>query len=248
MRIGTVQRLIVAAPPPNHGRGPSVSSRSLRELPARPASGAADDSLDHWRGSHPSTSVREPTLSRVTPSGVAYSWFSVTALHPCDLGYSGSADDRAPARPRSRRTHGRLLGVCGSPFEMAQTTQLARPQNLQSAVHSCDSPLRSELTLLGFIRSRSSLMSLHSMRHFFLYQRAARNGVLTWAEMSAPGSWAWLWMLASCTGSSVIMAHCLVAYRQHQNLFGDLHVGLTERLRRARFASTETYRNQASAE
>lgn len=57
----------------------------------------------------------------------------------------------------------------------------------------------------------------------------------------------WLWILASCTGSSVVLAPCLVSYRQHQNLFGDLHVGWAERLRRARDTHVDTYGGRASA-
>jgi glycosyltransferase involved in cell wall biosynthesis len=59
---------------------------------------------------------------------------------------------------------------------------------------------------------------------------------------------AWLWLLASCTGESVILPDRLVSYRQHENLFGDSHVGFRERVRRARAADADTYVARAAGE
>jgi len=58
----------------------------------------------------------------------------------------------------------------------------------------------------------------------------------------------WLWMLAACTGESVILADRLIAYRQHDNLYGDLHVRLGESLRRSWQAAAETYVAQSASE
>lgn len=56
----------------------------------------------------------------------------------------------------------------------------------------------------------------------------------------------WLWMLASCCGNSVILPDRLAWYRQHENLFGDQHVGMAEQIRRAASATSVTYERQAA--
>jgi hypothetical protein len=58
----------------------------------------------------------------------------------------------------------------------------------------------------------------------------------------------WLWMIAACTGESVILPDRLLSYRQHDNLFGDLHVGFAERLRRSQIADATTYIGQAASQ
>jgi glycosyltransferase involved in cell wall biosynthesis len=58
----------------------------------------------------------------------------------------------------------------------------------------------------------------------------------------------WTWMLAACLGDSVILEDRLVSYRQHDNLFGDLHVSVRERLRRAWATTSASYEKRAAQE
>lgn len=55
---------------------------------------------------------------------------------------------------------------------------------------------------------------------------------------------AWLWLLAGCVGEVVVLPDELVLYRQHENVFGDLHVGLRQKVRRLRMADADTYEHQ----
>jgi len=55
----------------------------------------------------------------------------------------------------------------------------------------------------------------------------------------------WVWLLAGSIGESLILPAELVSYRQHDNLFGDLHVTRSERLRRTLAAGGPTYDSQA---
>lgn len=54
----------------------------------------------------------------------------------------------------------------------------------------------------------------------------------------------WLWIIAACVGDVVVLDEDLVWYRQHENIFGDLHVGWAERARRALAADAPTYDGQ----
>lgn len=59
---------------------------------------------------------------------------------------------------------------------------------------------------------------------------------------------AWIWLIASCVGDVVIISDELVAYRQHQNISGDGHVGRIGKLRRMLVTGTAAYReHQQSA-
>lgn len=68
------------------------------------------------------------------------------------------------------------------------------------------------------------------------------------ARVGLMGHDSWLWMLAACTGELVVLADALVSYRQHENLFGNPYVGISERLRRSRMADAETYLGRARIE
>jgi hypothetical protein len=58
----------------------------------------------------------------------------------------------------------------------------------------------------------------------------------------------WVWMLASCVGDSLIISDRLVSYRQHENLFGDRHPSLSDRIRSALNTSSATYVNATARE
>jgi glycosyltransferase involved in cell wall biosynthesis len=55
----------------------------------------------------------------------------------------------------------------------------------------------------------------------------------------------WTWLLASCVGTILVLPEALVSYRQHQNLFGDLHISPRVVLTRAAETGNETYRRRA---
>lgn len=52
---------------------------------------------------------------------------------------------------------------------------------------------------------------------------------------------AWLWLVAGCVGDVRVLADELVSFRQHDNVFGDLHVNWREKFRRIVAADATTY-------